>query len=476
MTEIQDLIGIYGAIDQAISADHDLADLAAPFLGPYTGGEAIGWFDELTAWTLARTGVAPADQYPDLETALVELAAIAPRGRMVARRLLAMTVAARVLAEVIDVHDPVFLAPLAVDGLAADLDDADRLLELMLDDLVFPDLGSWETFIGQAFDDGLVAASTFRQRTAPPCSGKLVMVDDAGDSDPVATISSHFCTDQLTLEQAKGFLDPATWPRCNGLWCEMEQTGVSAAGNPVYREVVSVDCEHRDQVWTAEACLEFRMVNLPGGGALVTYDLCEGSPQPGDMVVVDSGSLTVVQTGNEVCVWTTKRIKFDHPFSGPSLALLTCALGYGAVAEDLVFNCALDDGSTTAGGPFPGQDPPVTQTTQPGDDKMAKPDTASTAPKHDDGCEPTDIQGVIDDAVDTTKRCIEECAAAYQSSYDKVSTGAYTADDLVQDAADMWTRMVRDAAKVADLGIKAMTATANNRTSRTSRTSRTEGD
>ncbi|MEQ1786785.1 MAG: hypothetical protein ABL966_07015 [Acidimicrobiales bacterium] len=466
MTEIQDLIGIYGAVDRAISADPGLAELAAPFLGPYTDGAAIGWFDEHTAWTSERTGIAPADQYPDLESALVDLATIAPRGRMLARRLLAMTVAARVLGEVADVHDPVFVAPLAVDGLAADLDGADRLIELMLDDLLFPDLGSWEAFVTQAFAEGLVAESVLRQSTAPPCSGKLVMVDVHGDPDPVATISSHFCTDQLTLEQAKRFLDPAVWPRCSSLWCEMEQTGVSKAGNPVYREVVSVDCEHRDQVWTAEACLEFKLVNLPDGGALLTYDLCEGSPKPGDMVVVDSGSLTVVQTGNQVCVWTTKRIKFDHPFSGPSLALLTCALGYGAVAEDLVFSCALADGTTTEGSPFPGQDPPITQPTQPGDDPMAKPDTTATVAKDDGERESPDIKSVIDDAVDTTKRCIEECAEAYQSSYEKVSTGCYTADDLVQDAANMWTRMVRDVAKVADLSVKAMTATADRSTDR----------
>jgi hypothetical protein len=455
MTEIQDLLGIYGAIDRAIVDDPSLAEVAAPFLAPYRGGAAAGWYDEFLRWT-GPTDVVPEEQLPDLDRALASLAETEPRPRMAARRLLAVAVAARVIDRAglggPDVASTI--RTLTSPGLAADEDAAAALLELALSDQPgaaadedspgWPGLaGWWSSLLREAGARGLIPDSLARQHVVPPCSGRVVEVGAGGLA---AALSTRFCTDQLTLAEAKGFLDPASWPGCHPFWCDMTETGVSSSGNPIYQEVVSLDCLNRTQVWTLEVCLEFQFLDLPGGGALVTYRLCEGRPEPGDVVLVDEGSLAVLEQDGQVCVHTTKRIRFDHPFDGPSLAMLMCALGYGSVAEDLVFSCAVGSGEGAARATsFPGRDPA---------DIIREPWGGAA------------FDDTVDAAVTATTRCIEDCADAYRAAYEKVAAGHYTADDLIQDGVGMSLRLLRDVGLVADLGVRAARSTARSDTTR----------
>jgi hypothetical protein len=457
MTEIQDLLGIYGAIDRAIVHDPSLAEVAAPFLGPYKDGAAAGWYDEFLRWT-GHTEVDPEEQHQDLDRALASLAETEPTPRMAARRLLAVAVAARVVDRVglrgPDVASTI--RALTTPGLATDEDAAAALLELALSDqpgaaadedtTSGPGLAHWwSSLLRDAGANGLIPDSLTRQHVAPPCSGRLV---EAGAGGLAAALSTRFCTDQLTLEEAKGFLDPSRWKDCHPFWCDMEKTGVSSSGNPIYREVVSLDCANPTQVWTLEVCLEFQLLDLPGGGALVTYRLCEGRPEPGDVVLVDEGSLAVFEQGGQVCVHTTKRIRFDHAFDGPSLAMLMCALGYGSVAEDLVFSCAAGSGEGAAGSTaFPGRD---------------------VADALRDPCD-AGLDETLREAVTATTRCIEDCATAYRAAYGKVAAGTYTADDLVRDGVAMSMRLLRDAGLVADLGARAARSAARTDTPRTRR-------
>jgi len=465
MSEIEDLMGLWGAIDQAVVANPEgdidgepLAEVVGRFLGPYRDG-AAGWFDEFTAWTAELMHVEAEGQYPERDEALRNLAETPARGRRRARRLHVIAVAARLFPELREggheLHESAIGA--LTQGIAPDPDAAEQLLQLLTDDDVFPDLGRWEHLLVTARGAELIDEVTFLQATAPPCSGELVSVTlPGGDIDPVPTLSTHFCTTALTIEEAKRFLEPVNWPDCNDFWCEMTLQGSSARGNPTYHEKVSVACSNQ-YAWVAETDLEFAMVNLPNGGALVSYNLCDGLPHSGDAILVDSGSLLVVQNGSEVCVSTTKRILFNHPFSGPSLAALSCALGYGAVAEDLVFTCALEPGNPNEnpGTEFPGVDPPNNKRMfdKEGPVMVSQP---STAAENDADC----MKGVIDDAVDAAKDCIDACADAYHESYKKISDRSYKADDVVQDVAAMWTRLLRDGARALDLGLRASRAAA----------------
>ncbi len=339
----------------------------------------------------------------------------------------------------------------------------EQLLNLVCDDDVFPDMSRWDVLLATANDAGLITTTLAIQATAPPCSGGLVVVElPGGDTDPVATLQTSFWTDELTLEQAKRFLEPSLWPGCNGFWCTMQPIATSARGNPIYREVVSVACNNPN-VWRAETRLEFAMVNLPDGGALVSYDLCEGLPLLGDLIVVDSGSLVVVQEGSGVRVTTTKRILFDHPFSGEALQALSCALGYGAVAEDLVFTSAVapENQNAGAGTAFPGVDlaDPADGAAMKPKQKKAKKKKAknkSTSP----GDEGDAMKDVVDDAVAAAKACIDDFVESYNKSYEKVMAGSYSADDVVQDMAAMWARVARDGATAFKLGLQASSAAA----------------
>lgn len=443
MSEIEDLIGIYGFIDQAVVEDPSLVEVVAPFFGPYQHG-AAGWFDEFTAWAAALLDREASELFPPLETALGNLSDIPMHGRMAARRLLLVAVAARVLDHSgtdTEVVDSDLVGALALEEI--DDDGRSSLLALLRDPATFGSLSDWAALLNRASEEGLIPHSLAIQAAAPPCAGTVVLVDVAGDLDPVAVLETSFCTTELTLERAKRFLEPVNWPGCSSFWCEMTPTAPSAAGNPTYHEVVSVNCANKTTVWTAEACLEFRMAPLPDDGALVTYNLCEGHPQTGALILVDSGTLTVQQIGPEVCVHTTKRILFDHPFSGPSLAMLTCALGYAAIAEDLVFSCALADEQAGDGGTeFPGSELPIDPGAGGGPGRPHDPHT--------------DLKDVVDEAVHAAKQCIEDCAVACQASFDKVMAGdGYKADDLVKDMSQMWTRLLRDGAMALDLGIQA---------------------
>lgn len=459
MSETEDLLAVHGAIDRAVAADPELVSVVAPYLGAYADGGAVGWFDEFVAWTLERTG-GDASPLPELEAALRNMADRAPSPRAAARRLLALGVAARVFPELRDAGSPASVqGALTVNNLAGfDNDDrAAELLALLLDDEWFASMSDWPKLIEAAFDANLIPATVAMQGAAPPCGGRLVVVQNPGDLSPAAALTTEFWTDQVTLDQAMRFLEPVNWPGCCDLWCSMTETGVSAAGNPEYHEVVSLDCTQPTATWTAEADLEFRFVAMPGG-ARVSYDLCQGRPQPGDLIVEDSGMLAIQQEGNGIRVMTTKRIRFDHPFSGPSLAMLLCALGYATAVEDMVFGCAAtSDGS--AGTPFPA----VSGTTQGG--TVIKPGTQAQAHHaatggQQDAAAAKAVQEAVDDAVSAAKQCIDDCVAAYTASYEKVAAGSYAADDLVNDMAKMWARLLRDAALVADLGLRATRAAA----------------
>lgn len=425
MSEISALMGLYGAIDRAVVDDRSAA-VVARYLGPYEHPEARGWHAEFVDWATQQPGVDRDALVQNEAAALRELVDIAPTGYSKARRLLVIAVAGRLFPD----HRALLADALAPGQLTAE-NSAEPLLELLLDDDVFGGLHQWENMVEEASARELIAsnASTAAQLAQAPCSGEVVVVPVFGGTQPAAALTNHFCTADLTFEQAKGFLHPTNWPTCGPIWCSMTPTGTSAAGNPTFHEVVSLDCDNKGGTWTAEACLEFTMVDEPDL-AILSYDLCKGRPKQGDMVLVDEGSLTVERRGPGVCVETTKRILFNHPFTGPGLAMLACALGYGSIAEDLVFSCALGDPKPKRKKKFGAPSPP-----------------AATAPL---GCD-----DLFDEAGDAAKQAIDECLKTYQASYAKVRSKTYRADDLASDMAGAWTRMVRYGAAAVSMGVRA---------------------
>jgi hypothetical protein len=432
------LIGIYGAVDRAVAQDPERRDGVARLLPVYRDPD-VRWFDEFEEWVGRRLGAPP---FPSLEAALSRLGEhTAPSPRMRARRLFAIALATRAFPELRDPHGDLAArarVALAVEGIAGTTDRAQELLDLLGDEELLPrdadDLSEaldawWDNLLSRAVAAGVLDEEAAAALGPRPCSGRLVTVDLPGGPRPVATLTTELETDRITFARATEFLDPATWPECCDFWCEMRLRRVLAGGEHRFHETVSTDCG----AWRLETDLDFRFTSLPGVAslpevAIVEYELSDGLPRPGDAIEVDEGSLVVWRVAPEpdspVRIKTTKRIRFDHPFSGEALALIMCALGYAAMHEDLVFNCAA---LGERGTPFPGEQR-----------ERGAAEGARVA------------EALTGELADAAKACVDEWAEAVRTSSAKAAEGRYTADALVQDMASMWVRMLQDGAAGAD--------------------------
>ena len=447
MGEISDLIGIYGAVDRAVAGHPDLraeVSRVLPIYNDHPRDTAPHWFDEFEQWARERRGPeAEGAPFPSLDEALQDLAKTPARGRMLARRLFAIALTGRAFPELL--ADDERKASLAgalrsVDGIESD-DQAQRLLELLVDDQLFVEDDDtartadawWEMLLELAYQQGLVPHPGL---IGPrPCTGKLVMVDMPDGSGPVATLDAGFESDQIPFEKAVRFLDPVNWPGCSDFWCDVKKIGGQAPGPYHYHEVVSTDCPDKPAAWTIEAYLDFGFFHIPGQLAIAEYGLTKPHPLPADDVLVDEGSLVVREIGSaaapKIRVTTTKRVRFNRPFSGEALALIMCALGYASIVEDLVFSCAAvaDDEAGTA---FPG----------------------GHGPGHAAPGEGAGPGGLGEEYGKLVKTCLDECADAAEASSKKMAERSYTADDLVQDVTAMWARAVREGAKGVDLAAR----------------------
>jgi hypothetical protein len=442
MGEIRNLIGIYGAIDRVVDEDAGRRTDVSRLLPVYGRDKDVRWFDEFDRYTRehreAQSDVPP---FPEtLEEALTGLAEIPPRGRMRARRMWAVAVAAQAFPELRradgDLAGPA-RAALRGPGIAPDDDRAGRLLELLGEAESVPPLAGgdpgtldawWNATIERAHAEGVVEENV-AVLGPRPCSGQLVPVDGRG---LVTALRTQFTTDQLTFAQAIRFLEPGNWPGCSSFWCEMTEVGVDGDVHH-YREVVSTDCGNRELAWTVHADLDFTFRRLDGV-AITDYRMSH-APQPDDDVLVDEGSLLVRRLGSAarapVEVTTTKRVRFNGPFSGEALALVMCACGYAAVAEDLVFSCAIPH--PRGGTAFP----------------------AGGAAGHAGPKQPAfDVAEAIEALGARAQSCAEDWAQAARATSQRIADGTYDADALAQDLAGAWTRLVRESAENLALGLR----------------------
>jgi hypothetical protein len=421
MSERGDLVAIYGAVDGLVKRDPErLAPVASQFLVAYQDPSAVGWYDDLTAWS-ARF----APPFPDPQAAFETLATPPESGRLAARRLLVMTALHRVAQPTADSPDSALAQQIArtlqVEGIARTLHgDGPTVYDLITDPDVFGSIRDWAQMINQGVAMGVLNEALQVQAFMAPCTARLVDVPTPGDPFPATELRTSFKIDNVTLAQASEFLEPANWPGCDSFWVVMQFLSEDADHTRHYHEVVSLDRNDPFHIWTAEAYLRFIRTDLPGRAA-VTYGLEPGVPNA--QIDVDQGGLVVQQQGTGVLVDTTKRIRFTYPFNGPSLQLTICALGYAEQAEELVLCCATKYGGTpTVPAPPEGINAPPSQ---PGDDAGTR-----------------------------LKQTVDECVTAYKASCDKIKNRKYTPDDLVCDVASSWQRYVRGAAAALELAFK----------------------
>src|SRR5271165_584764 len=460
MTEVGALVGIYGAVDRAVQPDGEVRAAVSQLLPLYRAPN-LHWFDEFEAWISATraeaeatraeaegTPVAEGTPFPSLPEALRELAEIDPLRRMRPRRLFAIAVAMRAFPEMRDPHSELgglVVGALRVGALAGEEGKALSLHQLLVEEGPSPGPEGtglalnawWNGLVATALSQGLIpdTAGMFPR----PCSGRLLNMQNV--AGPIAALRTEFETDEIDFDQATRFLEPENWPQCMPwFWCEMKQIGAGPPGVCLYREVVSTNCADKARgAFTAETELDFELNWLPDKagtkGALMQYWLAPGRPQPGDVIRVDEGSLVVEKTGDRqrpLRITTTKRIQFSYPFSSQALATIMCALGYAEVASDLL--CCAASGSKQGGTNFGGTPANLGN------------GTASAG-------SPGNVAAAISD-------CIEECATAAGDWSKRVAEGPYTADELVQDMASTWARVLRKGAAAVTPGATgAQTAT-----------------
>jgi hypothetical protein len=439
MGEIRDLVGIFGAIDRAAAADAHVRQAVGRLLPLYRRSD-VRWFDDFEAWTKElRSEQSDTPPFPEsLDEALDGLAKTPPKGRMMARRMFAIAGALQAFPDVgTDAggqwRDSAARA-LAPGLVEQSVDHGRSVLAILGDENLLPKQDTpeardawWHDVLEKARSGGHIENPelTIGPR---PCAGRV----SAADCGLVATIESGFTTSAVAFDRACSFLHPTNWPRCSHrFWCEMDDCGEVRPGVHHFHEVVSTDCKNRALAWTISAELDFKFTQLPGL-AIAEYQLHEGHPKPGDAVLVDEGSLVVHELGGgESRVITTKRVRFDYPFSVEALALIMCALGYASLVEDLVFTCAaLKEKKGTA---FPGTGTEPTRTVP--------------KPKH-----PADEIG------DRLKACVDHYAETARAASEKTAAGTYTADALAQDIAQMWVRAAREWSDLVQLGTRSAQA------------------
>jgi hypothetical protein len=453
MGEISDLIGIYGAIERAVISDPARRAAVAQVL-PIYGDVSVEdvdefkWFDQFEAWAKEKAGEESDESpIPALDDALKDLAHIPAEGRMRARRMLAIAALARAIPAYRDrrrTEGKLARDALQFAGITADSRKLASLHRLLTDDSQDLALSADDWWDERVLPP---AAKILGERPEfighRPCTAGLVRVPVSvpGHGSVLATaLKTEFETTAVDFDRAVRFLDPSHWPGCSGFWCEMSLVGTLPSGARHFHEVVSLDCPHKASTWSISAELAFTNNTFANPRVAATeYHLVAPHPFANDDVLVDAGVLTVEELSpppaSRLRVTTTKRVYFTKNFPGPGMSIFMCAIGYAAVAEDFVLTCAIDP--TKQGSEF---NPRPKKGTSQGPDQQPP-----LAPV---------IKEFADEVAATTKACLDDLATMAQETADKIDNKDYGADDLVQDAARIWVKTLREGAAAVELGIR----------------------
>ncbi len=330
MSELRDMVAIYGAIDQRLVESPERRNDVAELI-PQCSQGAPRWYEDLVQWTRRERVRDEGEPFPSLQEALEDLGPATLDDGSYARRLHAISALVRADPDLLN-HE-VLAEPARQALRGAEQEPQEDVLELLLD----PALDRRGT---QLEDVG-----------APPCVATLV----PSPFGPAASLEASFVTDTLTFEEACGFLNPENWPKASAFWCEIRHVAFLSETSRRYNETVSVDCRRRDETWTVSTDLDFTwdLEDLEHGFAGTQYRLPPGYPLEGGVVQVDEGSLTVQAVPEGVRVHATKRVRFKGPFEGAAISLVTCALGFGAALEDLVFGAKGGPLPSSKAGPVP---------------------------------------------------------------------------------------------------------------------------
>jgi hypothetical protein len=441
MSDLIDLIGVLGGIDEYLVERPELVPEVSELLRPYQYG-ALGWFGEFREWVDERAELQGLEspEIPGLDESLERLGGsegvdgdeIAPD---LGLRLLALTVLGRTMNDYgpDGDHAGLVVDALAVAGIAGDDSDPARLFSLLIDSDRFPDERSWEHMLSTARDEGLLDAAAVQPLR---CRGKVVEVTLAGKPHPATAVTTQLVDRHLSYDDATAFLDPGEWPNCCPAWCAMTRAKDVGDGVERYEEKIGIRCP--DALLTT--CLAFkRVASSDNRTAVLAYRL-SAPPNPNDCgsdgeVLVDEGSIEVRDRHPlpGIAVTTTKRVLFKSVPPGP-LAMFSCVLGYADLGDLLVYECAR---------------------LHPHKPKALKPKRFTAPPTAPTAGSGGGSGDVFADAAVAARKCVADAATGYRESMKKIAAGEYTSEDAMSDMARMWKRGAADVATAVELGVRA---------------------
>jgi hypothetical protein len=446
MSEIGDLIAILGAVDQAVHADEgeERRSLVAALVKPYRTGERFGWYEGF----VGREGN---EALPRLEEAVENLRRPTRFAGMLPRRVLAVTLAARVFPDLFgpggeraDVSVRALTIPGIVAGLplvptppldeppdVPDLGDpsiqsqGEELLRALADPDRLSRIEDWHEFLRST--SHLVSSQLLS--LPAPCSTTVIEPPTGGD-DAVVVLQTSLCVGGVDLDVlAARFLDPTNWPTCSPWWCQMLRAPGGGPGIKRFLEVVAADCPNR--IFEVAVFLDFATAIDGATRKVVTYNMSTdqsgmvGGLRANNAVEVDRGVIDVRRERDHFRVETTKRIRFAQPVDADALAVVACFVGYGDVAADVICDCS--------GGTPEAVDCDVDEAPAPGR-----------------------LTPAVNRFVDLARKCVTEGGDLARQIAGRVDEGSYTPDLAAEDATTTAALALRGLATLATTTVEAI--------------------
>ncbi|HLN15772.1 MAG TPA: hypothetical protein VK277_03360 [Acidimicrobiales bacterium] len=505
MSELADLITLFGAIDQAVGSQPSIQPTVAALLPAYDKG-AAGWYNGIEAWLQvaqhgARGGSGQGGlpvrtiQASDLAGALGRLANTDPFSPyLTTRRLLALAVLSRLApasgppppglsAFVVDDATlagalvPVTSPVNAIGGLTPQ-QRAGKLLDVLKNDKLYPDVTAWQRMMGVAQQEDLVTRAVANQPMIV-CDWTVVPSTEAGG--PAVAFETRMRVSGVPLAQIELIVDPKNWLQVLPPWCSMDDPTAGPAGNVSGSataaaaaatsaganygprlEVISWECGD-PAAFELKTVLNFRQDPLPPGenGKVLQYRL--GDPELGGdgFVTVDEGSLLVRDLGNGVTeVITTKRVQFSAFAGAPRpeaawIAWFVWNMGYASAAELFIDKVAdMDNLPLAVHVTWPQPAQPATgggtnvQNVTPGVGSGG----AASAPAPGQSGAPGQPGSLADQAVAAMEAAIQVYLQDVSSSWAKITSGQYGPADYVSDLGTLSNRLATNSATFFQIG------------------------
>ena len=293
MSEVEDVLAVFGAVDLAAQSDGDSRTRVGALLPLYDEYPELHWYSEFLQWRKDEGVKLPrsvGETEESVALAIKSLAKTKPgSNRLAARRLLALYALVQARGTVFgtdssrtdDVQGAIAAVLHPRLGLGEAGEDRANEAARKVHEFMAQDVPRTE---GQDADQRYSAlvsqvqlyvhTSGLEQRS---CSNRLKTIK--GQKGAAAFLESVFDVPDVAFDRASTFILPDNWPTCMNFWCKMKPLPDLPPEIRRYEEVVSTNCKRpKSAVFTARAVLDFTFVWQPDTMAIASCRACPRAP------------------------------------------------------------------------------------------------------------------------------------------------------------------------------------------------------